>query len=219
MSVRAGRGGAASGRPRGAGRTARAGTTSGRTTGPAGSTGGLRRTRGVASRPAAARPGSAPSAATAANVAPRRPGRTAAVRIPAPTSARLAKSGLAKQIAALGLVICAVALTLALPLRNYLAQRADLAANISQQQGLETQLGQIAEQQQALSDPAFIKSEARRRLQYVQPGDTVFVVDAPLPKASAPAAPRAAVQTPPWYSTLWDTLARPPAPAMPTGGR
>ena len=37
----------------------------------------------------------------------------------------------------------------------------------------------------ALSDPDYIAAEARRRLQYVTPGDTVFVVHAP---ALAPSA-------------------------------
>lgn len=132
------------------------------------------------------------------------------------------KSQLVKQVAVLGLVFCAVALALAVPLRNYLSQRTALSASVSHEQELRVQLAALKRQEQALSDPAYIASEAKRRLQYVKPGDTVYVVHAPpLPKPKADAA--AAPGTPaPWYSTLWDTLADPTAtttPASPTGVR
>jgi len=132
------------------------------------------------------------------------------------------KSQLVKQVAVLGLVFCAVALALAVPLRNYLSQRTALSASVSHEQELRVQLAALKQQEQALSDPAYIASEAKRRLQYVKPGDTVYVVHAPpLPKPKADAA--AAPGTPaPWYSTLWDTLADPAAtttPASPTGVR
>ena len=122
----------------------------------------------------------------------------------------------------LGLVFCAVALALAVPLRNYLAQRADLGAEVSTEQQLRTQLSALQEEQSALSDPAYIAAEAKRRLQYVKPGDTVYVVNAPaLPKAKASVV--APTPTPvPWYSHLWDTLADPtltqaPGPAPSSG--
>lgn len=132
------------------------------------------------------------------------------------------KSQLVKQVAVLGLVFCAVALALAVPLRNYLSQRTALSASVSHEQELRVQLAALKQQEQALSDPAYIASEAKRRLQYVKPGDTVYVVHAPpLPKPKADVA--AAPSTPaPWYSTLWDTLADPAAtttPASPTGVR
>ena len=49
-------------------------------------------------------------------------------------------------------------------------------------------------------------AEARRRLQFVTPGDVVFVVHAP-PLASADDGSAVApANTGPWYGGLWDTL-------------
>jgi len=118
-------------------------------------------------------------------------------------------SQLVKQVAILGLVFCTVAVLLAVPLRNYLAERATLGAELNDQQQLQAQLANLDEEKAALADPAYIAAEAKRRLQYVKPGDTVYVVYAPaLPvvAASAAAAPKPAVA---WYSHLWDTLSDP----------
>ena len=71
----------------------------------------------------------------------------------------------------------------------------------------------LVQQKAALSDPDYLANEAKRRLQFVTPGDTVYVVHAPaLPKAAAP-PPATPVAQSPWYSNLWDTLSDPAAPA------
>jgi cell division protein FtsB len=126
----------------------------------------------------------------------------------------LASSKVARQIAILGLVLCAVALSLAYPLRNYLEQRADLAAAVADQRNLEQQVAQLQIQQAALSDPDYIRAQAKERLQYVQPGDTVYVVQAPDPGAAAPSDSAEAASITPWYTTLWDTLASNSGPAV-----
>jgi cell division protein FtsB len=135
-------------------------------------------------------------------------------------------SPLTRQIAALGLALCAVALSLAYPLRNYLQQQATEQAAIAEQHQLEQQIADLQAQQAALQDPAYIKAEAKRRLQYVSPGDTVYVVKVPGPATPSPAAPGApdaagsgqtdsggtgsapsgAAPSQPWYATMWDTL-------------
>ena len=61
-------------------------------------------------------------------------------------------------------------------------------------------------------------SQAMRRLQYVKPGSTVYVVNAPPLAAAKPAAPAAADLTTPWYSQLWNTLADPVAPGNAAAG-
>lgn len=99
-------------------------------------------------------------------------------------------SPLARQIAALGLALCVVALSLAYPLRGYLAQQSAERAAVAQQAALQQQIEDLQAQQSALEDPAFIKAEAKRRLQYVSPGDTVYVVKVPAtaaPPADVPA--------------------------------
>ena len=83
---------------------------------------------------------------------------------------RRPNSQLVKQVAVLGLVFCAVALVLAGPLRTYFAERDSLATTLTTEQQMQTQLDGLHAQQQAMSDPAYIESEAKRRLQYVKPG-------------------------------------------------
>jgi cell division protein FtsB len=136
-------------------------------------------------------------------------------------------SPLARQIAAIGLALCAVALSLAYPLRGYLEQQTAERAAVAQRAALQEQIAELQAQQAALEDPAYIKSEAKRRLQYVSPGDTVYVVKVPAssdpaasgePATGGPAAagagtagaassPGDSAASPPWYSGLWDTLA------------
>lgn len=88
-------------------------------------------------------------------------------------------SPLARQIVALGLALCAVALSLAYPLRGYLQQQAAEQQATAEQRDLEAQIADLEAQVVALKDPAYIRSEAKRRLQYVTPGDTVYVVKVP----------------------------------------
>jgi cell division protein FtsB len=124
-------------------------------------------------------------------------------------------SRVARQITVLGLVLGVVALSLMYPLRNYAAQREQLAAAVESQQQLNQRIAELKIEQAALADPNFIAAEARRRLQYVRPGDTVYVVQAP-GLAVDEQAPGAAPTTPggPWYRTLWDTMSHPPGTAV-----
>jgi cell division protein FtsB len=120
----------------------------------------------------------------------------------------LPQSRLARQVTILGLVLCAVALSVAFPFKNYVQQRAELAQAVVAQQVLEQQRDELQAQKDALNDPDYVAAEARRRLQYVTPGETVFVVHAPglTPVGAAdPAATKAADE--PWYGQLWSTLA------------
>ncbi|WP_111767635.1 FtsB family cell division protein [Nakamurella deserti] len=136
---------------------------------------------------------------------------------PATAGSRFAGSRLTRQIAVLGMVLAVVALSLAYPLRTYLAQRADLAAAVERQHDLDQRIAELQIQQAALADPNFIAAEAKRRLQYVRPGDTVYVVQAPdlTPADATETAPTAPGG--PWYATLWDTLSHPPGTAVDPG--
>jgi len=120
----------------------------------------------------------------------------------------LPQSRLARQVTILGLVLCAVALSVAFPFKNYVQQRTELAQAVVAQQDLEQQRDELQARKDALNDPDYVAAEARRRLQYVTPGDTVFVVHAPA-LAPAGAADPATVKNPdePWYGQLWTTLA------------
>jgi hypothetical protein len=119
----------------------------------------------------------------------------------------------------LGLVVCALVLSLAYPLKEYLAQRGQLARLEQQQQAAERRVTALEARRRQLSDPAYVKAQARKRLQYVLPGESVYVVVTPSPTAAAP--PPANPLPPPvasagsWYDRLWGTVRSADAPAPP----
>ena len=125
----------------------------------------------------------------------------------------LPQTALARQVAILGVVLCAIALSVAFPLRGYLEQRTELAQAVAAQQDLQRQRDELQARKIALSDPDYIAAEARRRLQYVTPGETVFVVHAPALSASADAAAGGHPSDQPWYGSLWSTLSEGSTPA------
>jgi cell division protein FtsL len=116
----------------------------------------------------------------------------------------------------LGIVLCAVAISLASPLRSYLRQRATLAESVAEQRELEQQVAELELQQAALADPANLEALAKRRLQYVRPGDTVYVIQAPegVADASGSGEPANESRAEPWFSSLWNTLSAPPGAAV-----
>lgn len=167
------------------------------------------------SGPATARTDSAPPAGSdvrrgTRQVAPRAGQRRRA--------AAMVGSPLARQIVALGLALAAVALSLAYPLRGYVQQQAAEREALAAVQQLEAEKADLEAQVAALGDPAYIRAEAKRRLQYVSPGDTVYVVKLPKGVAAAESdgGPVLGAETvddtddapadAPWYQTLWGTL-------------
>ena len=119
----------------------------------------------------------------------------------------------ARRAVILALVVCALALSVAVPLRNYLGQRGELAEVQQQQQRLREQVDELERQKADLQDPAQIEAEARRRLRYVRPGETPYIVQLPDSAAQSPpptapnSDPAESPVTPqPWYSDLWGTV-------------
>jgi cell division protein FtsB len=113
-----------------------------------------------------------------------------------------------RRAAILAIVVCAVALTVVVPLRNFVAGRQELAAVQARQDALAADVARLTQEQQRLRDPAEIESQARSRLGYAMPGEVPYVVQ--LPHAALDPAAAAAAGTP-WYTTLWHELAGAPA--------
>lgn len=112
-----------------------------------------------------------------------------------------------RRAAILVVVVCALGLTVAVPLRTYLGQRAEIAAQIHQRQQLRGELAHLRHSKAQLSDPAHIEAEARRRLRYVMPGETPYVVQLPqesiVPGTEHTPASKQDRTRPPWYEGLW----------------
>ena len=125
-------------------------------------------------------------------------------RVVAATTGLLGVSS-TRRAALLAIVVCALALTVAVPLRNYAAQRQELAAVSEQQRVLAAEVEALTRQRTRLSDPAEVAAQARSRLGYALPGEVPYVVQLPSGADVGPAPdPNAGV---PWYRTLWREVA------------
>ena len=76
----------------------------------------------------------------------------------------------------LGTLVVLLIVLLASPLNRYFGSRGDLNHAAQQLKDDQKQLAELTKQYQQWSDPGFIQQQARIRLQYAMPGDTVYVV-------------------------------------------
>jgi cell division protein FtsB len=104
----------------------------------------------------------------------------------------------------LAVVICVLVLTLAYPLRLYLQQQADIAALARQNAAAQARVDALRATVSKYDDDAWVEDEARRRLHYVKPGDTTYLV--PVTPSPSPAAAGGRGRSSPddaWYGQLW----------------
>lgn len=112
--------------------------------------------------------------------------------------------------AVLAVVICAIALSLAYPVREYIAQRQQVDQLLAQQQTLSAQVKALQAEDSQLSQTWYIEQEARDELRMCFPQEQCYeVVSGQSAKASA-AKPQAAAS--PWYARLWQSVQQADAP-------
>ena len=111
--------------------------------------------------------------------------------------------------ALLAVVICAIALSLAYPVREYIAQRQQIDQLLAQQQTLTTQVKALQAENNKLSQTWYIEQAARDELHMCFPQEQCYQVVTDQPKQTA-AGPNAAVS--PWYATLWQSVQKADAP-------
>ena len=105
--------------------------------------------------------------------------------------------------ALLAIVVCAIALSLAYPVREYIAERRQIA----QLQALNTQLSgrvdRLRAQEHAYSSRSFIEQQARDQLHMCFPAQKCYVVIYPSrPQRSSGQSHTAT----PWYDVLWKSV-------------
>ncbi|HET6876423.1 MAG TPA: septum formation initiator family protein [Jatrophihabitans sp.] len=89
---------------------------------------------------------------------------------------RRARPVLTGRALVLGAVVVLFVVLLASPLSRYLGSRNDIRSAATQLQHDRAQLAQLTRQKAEWSDPGYVQQQARIRLQYAMPGDTVYVV-------------------------------------------
>ena len=121
---------------------------------------------------------------------------------PPPASPRTTR--LTSRAAVLAVVICAIALSLAYPVREYVTQRRQIDSLVAQQQVMLAQVKSLEGQQAKLSSPAYIEQLARQELDMCFPGAQCYIVEGGHSPISGTPAPR---QEPaPWYAKLWRSV-------------
>jgi cell division protein FtsB len=119
-------------------------------------------------------------------------------------------ANLTGRAAVLALVFCMLAISLAYPLREYLAQRGEIGDYRAKVTAQQQRVAQLEETQRRWQDPAYVKAQARARLHFVLPGEVQYVVlepdEAPVPAAPLPPGRARPAPERPWYTDLWHSV-------------
>ncbi|SHG55983.1 FtsB family cell division protein [Streptoalloteichus hindustanus] len=111
-----------------------------------------------------------------------------------------------RRAALLALVVCALALSVAVPLRTYLSQRAAVQEEQRRQGDLRREVEELRKRRDQLDDPAQVEAEARRRLRFVRPGETPYVVQLPPSQQARPTQHQPEGERAEWYTELWNSI-------------
>lgn len=110
------------------------------------------------------------------------------------------------------MLLCFLVLSLAYPIREYIAQRRQIDQLRVQSAQIAAQLSRLRAEQQRLRSPAYIEQQARDRLHMCLPNQMCYVIIGP----AARSTPRHGAE--PWYARLWSSVQladRQPARAEP----
>ena len=99
------------------------------------------------------------------------------------------------------LVVVTLVVSAALPVREFLSQRGEIAELAAARYAAERRVADLTAERKQIDDPDHVAAEARRRLHYVMPGETAYIVLPP-----EPAAKPGPAEDEPWYSQLWDSV-------------
>jgi cell division protein FtsB len=106
--------------------------------------------------------------------------------------------------AVLAVVVCAIALSLAYPVREYIAQRRQIDQLQAQSAATTAELARLRAEAQRLNDPAYIEQQAQDRLHMCLPGANCFVIIGGRVAGRSSAVSAAAAT--PWYERLWHSV-------------
>ncbi|GLZ10062.1 hypothetical protein Acsp04_02970 [Actinomadura sp. NBRC 104425] len=115
-------------------------------------------------------------------------------------------TALTGRAAILAVVMCAIALSLAYPVREYVAQRQEIAQLKQQERVARREVAQLEERKRQLGDKSYIEREAKRRLHYCMPGERCYIVLDGGGGERQQSKPADATRKEPWYVTLWRSV-------------
>jgi cell division protein FtsB len=113
--------------------------------------------------------------------------------------------------ALLAVVICAIALSLAYPVREYIAQRQQIDQLLAEQQTIAAQVKALREENVKLSQTWYIEQQAEDQLHMCFPRQQCYQAVSGQPAKPGAAKPQTAVD--PWYAKLWQSVQKADAPS------
>jgi cell division protein FtsB len=114
--------------------------------------------------------------------------------------------------ALLAVVICAIALSLAYPVREYIAQRQQIDQLLAQQETMSAQVRALEAEDSKLSQTWYIEQEAQEQLHMCFPQEQCYEVISGQPAKASVTKPQ--VVADPWYAKLWESVQKADAPAQ-----
>lgn len=119
----------------------------------------------------------------------------------------MSRTGFTGRAAVFAIVVVIVVATVALPMRAWFAQRAQIDKLTSQVNEAQAAVAQLQTQQERWRDPAYVAAQARSRLHFVKPGEVGYIVlgEDSSPDVTSPSAPASAGPST-WYSHVLDSL-------------
>ncbi|MGW0209384.1 FtsB family cell division protein [Streptomyces sp. NPDC003233] len=112
------------------------------------------------------------------------------------------RSRLTGRAALLALVLCSLIVALAYPMRQYVSQRAQISDLQQQQEQASKRVEQLRDLKARWQDDSYAEQQIRRRLHYVMPGETGYVVIDP--GAAKQSRTDLGAARRPWYANVWD---------------
>ncbi len=106
------------------------------------------------------------------------------------------------------LVLGALLLAYAYPVRIYLNQQAQISTLEANQAAQRRRIGELTDESERWKDPTYIRTQARERLQMGMPGDIVYIVSRSGSTGSTSTDPNAGKvkSSGPWYGQLWSSV-------------
>lgn len=110
--------------------------------------------------------------------------------------------------AIVALVLSALALSYAYPVRTYLEQRSEINALQEAQSQQRERIEELEDERTKWEDPEYVRAQARDRLLLVAPGEElVIIIDDPEGAAADSGESPEPEPEQDWYEDLWDSFA------------
>lgn len=110
---------------------------------------------------------------------------------------------LTSRAAVLVVVICAIALSLAYPVREYIAERRQIDQLEEENAQLAGRVQRLRAEQREVTSSTYVEQQARDQLHMCFPTQVCYVVVDPAPPHAEAARSQA---TTPWYGVLWASV-------------